>query len=225
MLVAESHRTCCSSHQTYDTLKACLNLRVVSLAATLVFVVIYGQNESDDTRSHDSYLLSHLPKAMLQPHHHHAISFLIFKSGCALLEVYEARWSVELCRLWLVVGLNVSAWWQHGLGQNQMWLEAVMVWPKNRLNCMQQTDLLPGSGHVIVAAILGAYSLIWIHIFGWSLVVVRCCCLSLSVSIRDVRFIMSKPLVLLGKTRGKCGLMAYNKLKSTMSLSSMRSLV
>lgn len=50
-------------------------------------------------------------------------------------ELHEARWSAELWKLWLGVGLNVSAWWHCGLDQHHMWLEAVMVWPKNRLNC------------------------------------------------------------------------------------------
>lgn len=57
MLVSESRFARPSSYQTCDLLKTCLNLRVVSLVATLVFVVICGQNESDDTMSHDSYLV------------------------------------------------------------------------------------------------------------------------------------------------------------------------
>lgn len=42
------------------TLKACLNLHIVSFAATLVFVVMRGQNESDDSGSHEFY---HVPSA------------------------------------------------------------------------------------------------------------------------------------------------------------------
>lgn len=141
MLAAESHFARRPSHQTHDTPKACLNLRAVSLAATLFFLLwSSGRNESDDTRSRDFYLV--FPEATSRPHHH-AVSLLIFKSGPALL---GGVWSEMMSRavgLWLAVGFNVSAWWQRGLSWNQMWLEAVMGWFKNRLSYRQQTGLPP----------------------------------------------------------------------------------
>lgn len=65
MLVTESHFSCRPSCKTYDTLKACLNLHVASLVAIWVFIVMCGQNESDDTRLSEFYLVSHLPEALL----------------------------------------------------------------------------------------------------------------------------------------------------------------
>lgn len=44
--------------------------------------------------------------------------------------------------LWLAAGLSVAAWWQCGLVQNCMWLEAGVVWPKNRLDYRQETVFL-----------------------------------------------------------------------------------
>lgn len=54
----------------------------------------------------------------------------------------------------------MCVWWPHGLVQDHIWLEAMMVWPKNKLDYTPQADPMHDFGHVTVAAILSLSSVI-----------------------------------------------------------------